>query len=329
MKALLCKAHGPPESLVLEDIESPPPGKSEVKIRVRACGVNFPDVLLIRDKYQFKPSLPFSPGGEVAGDVVETGSEVQRFRAGDRVIAMTGWNGFREEVIATEDKVMPLPTSMSYEVGAGFTLTYGTSYHALVDRGALREGETLLVLGAAGGVGTAAIDIGRILGARIIAAAGTDEKLDRLKEIYGIEHCINYRSLDEPLKERVKKLTGGSGADVIYDPVGGDAFQEALRSVAWRGRILVVGFASDENIPAAKANLLLLKGSSLIGVFWGRYAAMEPANTKRDFERLFQWHSEGRLRPHISHRFPLERGADALYALINREVIGKCVVTID
>ena len=328
MKALLCKEYGPPESLVLEDVESEEPGSRDVKIAVRASGVNFPDLLLLENKYQFKPPLPFSPGGEVAGDVIAVGDKVERFKAGDRVIGMTGWNGFREEVVAEEAKCVPLPDSMDYSTGAAFTLTYGTSYHALVDRAGLREGESLLVLGAAGGVGTATIDIGRVLGAKIIAAAGSDQKLDKLREVYGVEHLINYKTLDQPLKEKVKALTDGAGADVIYDPIGGDAFQQSLRCVAWRGRILVVGFASDDNIPLAKTNLLLLKGSSLIGIFWGRYAAMEPDSAQKDFAQLFKWHAEGKLSPHISHTFPLEKGAEALYALKNREVVGKCVVTV-
>jgi len=219
---------------------------------------------------------------------------------------------------------------MDYETGASFTLTYGTGYHDLVDRGRLEAGETLLVLGAAGGVGSAAVDIGRALGARIIAAAGSDEKLALLRERYGVDEVINYRTLDGPLKDRVNALTGGKGADVIYDPIGGEPFQQCLRCIAWGGRILVIGFAGDgENLPTARTNLLLLKGSSLVGVYWGRFTNENPEQSARNFARLFEWHAEGKLAPNISHRFPLERGADALVALIDRKVIGKCVVTID
>ena len=335
MKALLCKQYGPPESLVLEDIPRPEPGAGQVLLRVRACGVNFPDLLLIENKYQDRPTLPFSPGAEVAGDVVAVGPKVRSgvanaVREGDRVIAMIGSRGFQEETLADADRCVPLPDSMDYATGAAFTLTYGTSYHGLVDRGRTAPGETLLVLGATGGVGTAALDIARNLGARAIAAGGSDAKLETVREIYGVRDTVNYSSVEEPFKDRVNRLTGGRGADVIYDPIGGEAFQQALRCIAWEGRILVVGFAADgANLPQARTNLLLLKGSSLVGVFWGRFTRESPRRSARNFDTLFGWYEDGRLRPHISHRFQLEEGIEALKAVAQRRVVGKCVVVMD
>jgi NADPH2:quinone reductase len=324
MKALLCKAYGPPESLSLEDVEPETIGRSTVRIQVRACGVNFPDVLIIKGQYQFKPPLPFAPGAEVSGDVIEVGSDVTRFRLGDRVIGMPGWNGFAEQVVVDEQRCLPLPPSMDYETGAAIGMTYGTGYHGLVQRGHLREGEWLLVHGAAGGVGTAAVDIGKALGARVIAAAGSDDKLRVVAEQYGLDHLVNYQS--PGWKDDVKRITG-SGADVIYDAVGGDVFEQSLRCINWEGRLLVIGFASGA-IPAAKANLILLKGCSVVGVFWGAFAAREPELNRQNFEKLFEWHARGKLKPFISHRFPLERGAEALRAIIDRKVIGKAVVTV-
>ncbi|MCH9674467.1 MAG: NADPH:quinone oxidoreductase family protein [Gammaproteobacteria bacterium] len=329
MKALLCKEYGPPETLVYEDVEPPTPGPGEVLLAVRACGVNFPDLLLIEDKYQFHPDRPFSPGGEVAGEVIALGPDVTNVSVGDRVIAMIGSRGFQEQTVAEAIRCMPIPASMDYDVAASFTLTYGTSYHALVDRAHLQPGETLLVLGATGGVGTAAIDIARNLGARIIAAGGSDEKLAKLQSLYDVDEVINYNKLDGSLKDRVNELTNGKGADVIYDPIGGDAFQQTLRCVSWNGRILVIGFAADgENLPQARTNLLLLKGSSLVGVFWGRFTTEEPEKSAANFDVLFDWHARGKLEPSISHRFALADGIDALNVLVNREVIGKCVVTM-
>ena len=335
MKALLCKQYGPPESLVLDDIPRPEPGAGQVRLRVRACGVNFPDLLLIENKYQDRPTLPFSPGAEVAGDVVAVGPKVRSgvangVREGDRVIAMIGSRGFQEETLADAGRCVPLPDSMDYATGAAFTLTYGTSYHGLVDRGRTAPGETLLVLGATGGVGTAALDIARNLGARAIAAGGSDAKLETVREVYGVRDTVNYSSAEEPFKDRVDRLTGGRGADVIYDPIGGEAFQQALRCIAWEGRILVVGFAADgANLPQARTNLLLLKGSSLVGVFWGRFTRESPRRSARNFDTLFGWYEDGRLRPHISHRFQLEEGIEALKAVAQRRVVGKCVVVMD
>ncbi len=329
MKALLCKALGTPDQLVIGDIDPPKAKADEVHLRVRACGVNFPDILMVQGKYQVRPELPFSPGLEVAGEIIDVGNDVTDFAVGDRVIAMTGFGGMCEEVVVRATRCLAIPPSMDFATAACFSLTYGTSYYALVDRGQLQAGEKVLVLGASGGVGTAAVDIALRLGAEVIAAGGSDTKLDLLKRIYGIEQTINYNEEGPELRERVKELTGGQGADVIYDPIGGDAFQQALRCVNWNGRILVIGFAADgDNLPKAATNLLLLKGSALVGVFWGRFSEQEPDRNRANMERLFAWYEAGELHPHISHRFPLARGAEALQALTAREVVGKCVVTL-
>jgi NADPH2:quinone reductase len=325
MKAVLCKEYGPPSKLVLEDIPSEPTGEGQVKIRVRAAGVNFPDVLIIKGEYQFKPTPPFSPGAEIAGDVLEVGAGVSAFRPGDRVIGMCGWNGFREEVVIGQERCLAMPPSMGYDTGAAFSMTYGTSYHALVQRGRLASGESLLVLGATGGVGTAAIEIGKALGASIIAAGGSDEKLATIKERYGVEHVLNYAT--GSLKDQMKTITGGAGANVIYDAVGGDLFEQSLRSIAWDGRLLVVGFAGG-TIPQAKANLVLLKGCAIVGVFWGAFTAREPETNRQNFAQLFRWFEEGKLKPSISHRFPLAQAAEALEAIVRREVVGKAILTV-
>ena len=327
MKAMLCKAYGPPESLVLGDIDPPICGKRGVRIDVHAAGVNFPDVLLIAGQYQFKPPFPFAPGGEVAGRVLEVGPEVTRFQVGDRVMAMIGWNGFAEQAVAPESACLLMPEGMDYETGAVFPTIYGTSYHALVQRANLQPGEVLLVHGACGGVGTAAIGIGKKLGARIIATGGDDAKLARIQEEFAIEHVVNYRTAG-PLKDAVKKLTGGKGADVIYDPVGGDVFEQSLRCINWNGRLLVIGFASGQ-IPAARANLMLLKGSSVVGVFWGSFTAREPDRNQANFQVMLDWYRAGELAPLISHRFPLARAGEAIQALIDRRVVGKAVVIVE
>jgi NADPH2:quinone reductase len=329
MKALLCKSHGSADQLVLEDIPSPTPGPGEVRLRVHACGVNFPDLLIIENKYQYKPALPFSPGSEVAGEVIEIGPDVTEIKVGDRVIGMLTWGGYQEETLCEAARCIPVPDSMDLTTAAAFTLTYGTSFHALVDRAQIRAGETLLVLGATGGVGTAAVDIARNLGVRVIAAGGSDEKLAKLRALYGVEDVINYTTLDKPLKDRVNELTNGKGADVIYDPIGGEPFQQSLRCINWEGRILVVGFAADgKNLPQARTNLLLLKGCSLVGVFWGRFSEVNPVKSAENFATLFAMHARGELNPNISHRFALANGAAALHALENREVVGKCVITM-
>ena len=323
MRAVLCKSYGPPDSLVFEDVASPVPGPGEAVITVRAASVNFPDVLIIENKYQVKPPLPFSPGSELAGIVKAVGDGVARLKPGDRVMAITGYGAFAEEVKVDARKLFPIPPAMDFATAAAFGLTYGTSEHALVDRGALKAGETLLVLGAAGGVGLAAIEIGKILGARVIACASADDKLAACRA-HGADETINYTT--EDLRERIKALTNGSGPDVVYDPVGGAYTELALRSIAWRGRLLVVGFAAGE-IPKIPLNLTLLKGCSIVGVFWGDFARREPQHFAEAMARLSRWHADGRLKPHISHTFPLERAADALTLMAARKVTGKVVLT--
>jgi len=326
MKIVHCKEHGSPRSLVVETIEDPPCDAWSVRVAVRAAGINFPDLLIIQGKYQFQPPLPFAPGGEVAGVVTEVGSEVQSIRVGDRVIAVPGWNGFAEQVVVPEAVCLPIPAEMDFDTAACFSMTYGTSYYALVQRAHLQRGESLLVLGASGGVGTAAVDIGRALGARVIAAGSNSDKLALVRSHYAI-HDVLVTGDGRPLKESVGALTGGEGADVIYDPVGGELFEQALRAVAWNGRILVIGFTSGA-IPSAKTNLLLLKSSSVIGVFWGAFTRREPAVNAANFAQLFAWYRDGRLAPYISHRFPLEEAAAALETLERREVVGKAVLQV-
>ncbi|MFT3801669.1 MAG: NADPH:quinone oxidoreductase family protein [Burkholderiaceae bacterium] len=323
MKALLCKTHGLPDKLVYEDAPDPVPGAGQVVVDMKAAGVNFPDVLIIQNKYQFKPELPFSPGGELAGIVSAVGEGVTHVKVGDRVIGSCGHGAFAEKVLVPAAKTIPIPEGIPFDTAAAFTLTYGTSYHALKDRGELKAGETLLVLGAAGGVGLAAIEIGKALGARVIAAASSPEKLAVCKE-HGADDLIDYTR--EDLRERLKALTGDKGPDVIYDPVGGEYAEPAFRSIGWRGRYLVVGFANGE-IPKLPLNLALLKGASLVGVFWGAFVAREPKHFQQDLAVMFGWIKEGKLRPHISGHFPLKDGAQAIEHLMNRKAIGKVLIT--
>src|SRR5712691_1744978 len=324
MKAVLCKQYGPPESLVVEELPSPKPGRGEVVVSVKAASLNFPDVLIIQNKYQFKPPLPFSPGSELAGVVKEIGAGVSGIRPGDRVIAFTTYGAFAEEVKTEAARLLPLPEKMDFITGAAFLLTYATSDHALRDRGALKAGETLLVLGAAGGVGLAAIEIGKALGARVIACASSDDKLAVCRE-HGADATINYAA--EDLRERIKALTGGQGVDVIYDPVGGAYSEPAFRSIAWRGRLLVVGFAAGE-IPKLPLHLALLKGASIVGVFWGDFARREPKAFAESIRQLGRWYAEGKLHPHVSQTFPLERAVDALKLMAARQVKGKVVLVV-
>src|SRR5688572_23192793 len=324
MKAVLCKQYGPPESLVVEEVASPKAGPGEAVISVKAASVNFPDVLIIQNKYQFKPPLPFSPGSELAGVVKEVGSGVTAFKPGDQVIAFTTYGAFAEEAKTEAVRLLPLPKGMSFESGAAFILTYGTSDHALRDRAGLRAGETLLVLGAAGGVGLAAIDIGKALGARVIACASSEDKLAVCRE-HGADATINYAA--EDLRERIKALTEGRGVDVVYDAVGGAYSEPAFRSIAWRGRLLVVGFAAGE-IPRLPLNLALLKGASIVGVFWGDFARREPERFAESARQLARWYGEGRLRPHVSQTFPLEKAAEALKLMAERKVKGKVVLVL-
>lgn len=325
MKAVLCKSFGPAENLVVEEVASPTPKPNEILLDVHAASVNFPDTLIIEGKYQFKPPLPFSPGGEAAGVVAAIGDKVSHLRVGDRVMGLTGWGSFAEQVAVPAYNVLPIPAQMDFATAAAFGMTYGTSMHALKQRGNLQPGETLLVLGAAGGVGLAAVEIGKAMGARVIAAASSAEKLDVAKQA-GADELINYSA--ENLRDRLKELTGGQGVDVIYDPVGGKLFEEAFRSIAWNGRMLVVGFAAGGDIPALPANLPLLKGAALVGVFWGAFAQRQPQDNAANFQQLFAWHTEGRLRPLISQRFALEQTAEAIAMLGQRKAVGKLVVQV-
>ena len=323
MKALLCKRHGLPDTLVVEEVPDPVPAEGEVVVDVKAAGVNFPDVLNIQNKYQYKPELPFAPGAEVAGVVSAVGAGVTGLKVGDRVLGSCGHGGFAEKALVKAGKTVKLPEGVDFDTAAAFTLTYGTSWHALKDRAALKAGETLLVLGAAGGVGLAAIEIGKVLGARVIAAASTDEKLAVCRE-HGADALINYAKDD--LREAIKRETGDRGPDVIYDPVGGSYAEPAFRSIGWRGRYLVVGFANGE-IPKLPLNLTLLKGAAIIGVFWGAYTAREPEHFAADLQEMFTRIAKGELRPHISKRYALADGARALEDLMNRRAVGKLVIT--
>ena len=323
MRAVLCTSYGPPETLVIGDIAPPTAGAGEVVVSVKAAGVNFPDVLIIENKYQLKPPLPFSPGSELAGVVSSAGEHVTGVKIGDRVMAITGFGAFAEQVKVDASRLLPIPDGMDFVTAASFGLTYATADHALRDRGALQAGETLLVLGAAGGVGIAAIEVGKALGARVIACASSDDKLAVCRE-HGADATINYAT--EDLRERIRTLTDGKGPHVIYDPVGGAYTEPALRSLAWRGRFLVIGFASGD-IPKIPLNLPLLKGNSIVGVFWGEFSRREPENFAESIRQLGRWFADGKLRPHVSTTFPLERAADALKLMAARQVKGKIVVT--
>ena len=323
MKAVLCKQYGPPESLTFEELPSPHAGPGEAVVSVKAASVNFPDVLIIQNKYQFKPPLPFSPGSELAGVVKEVGEGVAGFKPGDKVIAFTTYGAFAEEAKTEAGRLLPMPEGMDFPSAAAFLLTYGTSDHALRDRGALQAGETLLVLGAAGGVGLAAIEIGKALGARVIACASSAQKLEVCRQ-HGADEGIDYIAQD--LRERIRALTDGRGADVVYDPVGGPYTEPAFRSLAWRGRLLVVGFAAGD-IPRLPLNLPLLKGASVVGVFWGDFARREPRAFADSVRQLRRWYAEGKLRPHVSQTLPLARAAEALKLMAARQVKGKIVLT--
>lgn len=322
MKAVLCKTLGPARNLVLEEVASPLPKKNEILLDVQAAGVNFPDTLIIEGKYQFQPPLPFSPGGEAAGVVAAVGEKAGAFKVGDRVMALTGWGAFAEQVAVPFYNVLPIPASMDFTTAAAFGMTYGTSMHALRQRGQLQASETLVVLGASGGVGLAAVEIGKAMGARVIAAASSAEKLAVAKAA-GADELIDYSQAN--LREEIKRLTGGQGVDVIYDPVGGELFEQAVRGLAWNGRLLVVGFASG-SIPQLAANLVLLKGAAVLGVFWGAFAQRQPEDNAANFHQLFAWHAEGKLKPLVSQTYPLEEAGAAIEKLGQRQAVGKLVV---
>jgi NADPH2:quinone reductase len=331
VKALLSHEPGGPESLRLENIPEPVPGAGELLVRVRACSMNFPDVLIIEDKYQLKPQRPFAPGAEIAGEVLAIGEGVSGWKAGDRLIAALGFGGLAEQVIVPADRAIPLPAARSFEDGSALLMTYATAIHALVDRGKLQAGQTLLVLGAAGGVGIAAVEIGKALGARVVAAVSSEEKAVAAREA-GADLAVVYpagpfdRDGQKALAGLFKEAVGPAGADVILDPVGGDYTEAALRSIGWEGRFLVVGFPAG--IAKLPLNLTLLKSCDVCGVFWGAFAARDPRLNAAHVEQLFRWWSEGKIAPQVSATYPLKRAGEAIAALRDRKAVGKLVVTL-
>jgi len=331
MKAMLCKEYGPPETLVLSDIPSPQPGPGQVVVQVKSCGVNFPDVLIIENKYQFKPALPFAPGAEIAGVVKELGEGVTRVEVGDRVIASVGNGGMQEEVAVDQNRCIPMPDGMDFEAASALVLTYGTSHYALKDRARLKPGETLVVLGAAGGVGLAAVELGKVMGARVIAGASSQDKVDIARK-HGADDGFVYpsgkltRDQQKEFSEQIKQATGGKGADVLYDPVGGDYAEPAVRAMAWEGRYLVIGFTAG--IPSVPLNLTLLKSCDIQGVFWGAFTARDPKRNQEHLAEIMRWTVEGKIKPYISARFPLARAGEAIRMLADRKAQGKVVVTM-
>ncbi|MEE4146764.1 MAG: NADPH:quinone oxidoreductase family protein [Halieaceae bacterium] len=325
MKAVVCREHGLPEKLELvDDWAEPEVGEHDVLVRVRAAGLNFPDVLIIQGKYQFQPELPFIPGNECSGEVEAVGAAVTRYKVGDKVISAAGTGAFCERIVANENAVFPMPQGLSFEQAAGVSITYFTSYYALKQRANLQPGETLLVLGAAGGVGTTAIELGKLMGARVIAAASSEEKLELCRKL-GADEVINYSTTS--VKDAVKELTGGKGVDVVYDPVGGDYAEPAIRSMAWNGRYLVIGFASGP-IPKIPLNLTLLKGCSIVGVFWGRFTSEEPRVHLQNIAELWDLFAKGKLNPVVTDVFPLEKYEDAYNCMIERRARGKVIITM-
>lgn len=325
MKAVVCKEHGLPDKLVFEpEWPDPEVGDNEVLIDVKAAGLNFPDVLIIQNKYQTKPDLPFIPGGECSGVVAAVGKNVTRLQPGEKVISMGAHGAFCSRIAADQNTVFPMPEGLSFEQAAGVAITYFTSYHALKQRANIQPGETLLVLGAAGGVGTTAVELGKLFGARVIAAASTDEKLELCKQL-GADEVINYSKVS--LKDALKELTGGKGVDVVYDPVGGDYSEPALRSMAWKGRFLVIGFASGP-IPSIPLNLTLLKGCAIVGVFWGRFMAEEPEVNLQNIHELWALFAQGKLNPVVTDLFPLEKYEEAYACMMERRARGKVILTM-
>jgi NADPH:quinone reductase len=323
MRAVLCKEWGGPEKLVVEDVPSPAMRPGAVRVAVHAAGINFADLLVIAGQYQEKPAFPFTPGAEAAGVVAEVGAGVSHVKPGDRVIVLAGLGAYAEEIVVDAPRVMPMPAKMDFAAGAGFPITYGTSHGALDWRARLQPGEWLLVYGAAGGVGLTAVEIGKAMGARVIACAGGPEKLAVAKE-HGADFLIDYSR--EDIRERVKEITGGRGADVVYDPVGGDAFDAALRCIAWQGRAIIIGFASGR-IPQIPANIALVKNISVIGFYWGSYQSRKPELLQQSFAQLFRWFEAGQLKPHVSQRFDLKDVAGALDLMRQRKSTGKVVLT--
>ena len=332
MKAIVSEETGGPATLVLRDMPEVAPGAGEVLIRVRACGVNYPDALMIEDKYQFRPTRPFAPGGEVSGEVVATGDGVGSFKVGDRVIALVGHGGMAEQVVAREARCLKMPDTMPFDEAAAFIFTYGTSWHALKQRGNLAQGDTLLVLGAAGGVGLAAVELGVAAGAKVVAAVSSEEKL-ALAKAHGASDGLVYprgpfdKDGTRALAEQFKAACGKHGADVIYDAVGGDYAEAALRAIAWEGRFLVVGFPAG--IPRIPLNLALLKGCQIVGVFWGSWTERAVEENARNNAELLEMYVEGKIRPHVSRHFPLAEAGRAIEELAGRRALGKIVVMLD
>jgi NADPH2:quinone reductase len=325
MKAVICRKHGLPDVLELAtDWPQPTVGEQDVLIDVKAAGLNFPDVLIIQGKYQYQPEMPFIPGGECAGVVAGVGAKVSRFKIGDKVISAGSSGAFCQQIAVNEAGVFPMPDGLSFEQAAGVSITYFTSYYALKQRANLQPGETLLVLGAAGGVGTSAIELGKHMGAKVIAAASTDEKLELCRKL-GADELINYSKVS--LKDAIKELTGGKGVDVVYDPVGGDYAEPAIRGMAWNGRYLVIGFASGP-IPKIPLNLTLLKGCSIVGVFWGRFTVEEPHVNLQNVEALWKLFASGKIRPVVTDSFPIEQYQDAFNCMIERRARGKVIITM-
>jgi NADPH2:quinone reductase len=332
VRALLSNAAGGPETLELTDLPDPRPGPGQLLVRVRACAINYPDVLIIEDKYQFRPPRPFAPGGEIAGTVEALGEGVAGWAEGDRLIAMIGHGGLAEKVLVSTAQAIALPAERSFEEGSALILTYATSIHALLDRGRLEAGQTLLVLGAAGGVGLAAVELGRAYGARVVAAVSSEEKAEAARQA-GADEVLIYprgpfdKDQSKALAQQFKDSVGPSGADVIYDPVGGDYAEPALRSIAWEGRYLVVGFPAG--IPRLPLNLTLLKSCDVCGVFWGAFAARDPKANAAHIETLFRLWSDGRIAPRVSRTWPLAEGGEAIAHMAARKAVGKLVVTMD
>lgn len=328
MKALLSFGPGPPDTLRLTDLPEPRAGPGELLVSVRACAINYPDVLIIEDKYQLRPQRPFAPGSEIAGEVESLGPGVEGWAVGDRIIAATGYGGLAQKLVIPATRALPLPEERSFTDGSALLLTYATAMHALVDRGRLRSGETLLVLGAAGGVGMAAVEIGKAVGARVVAAVSSKRKAAAIRDAGADEVIIYPASPTDPkaLSQLFKGATGPTGADVILDPVGGDYSEAALRSIGWGGRFLVVGFTAG--IPRLPLNLTLLKSCDVCGVFWGGFAAREPERNRAEVEQLFRWWADGKIAPKVSATYPLEEAAAAIFELGARKVIGKLVVTM-
>lgn len=325
MKAVICREHGLPEKLELAtDWQEPEVGEHDVLIDVKAAGLNFPDVLMIQGKYQMQPEMPFIPGGECAGVVAAVGAKVSRFNVGDKVLSAGGSGAFCQKIAVHELGAFPMPAGLSFEQAAGVSITYFTSYYALKQRANLQAGETLLVLGAAGGVGTSAIELAKHMGAKVIAAASTDEKLELCKKL-GADEVINYSK--ENLKDAIKALTDGKGVDVVYDPVGGDYSEQAIRGMAWNGRYLVIGFASGP-IPKIALNLTLLKGCSVVGVFWGRFTAEEPELNLKNIEELWELFASGKISPVVTDSFPIENYEEAFNCMIERRARGKVIITM-